>query len=45
MYVDADRLDEAMAVVYGGAKQRLISPVADNSKGIEAHALGLVKHV
>jgi hypothetical protein len=30
MYVDADRLDEAMAVVYGGAKQRLISPVADN---------------
>jgi phage regulator Rha-like protein len=31
LYVDADRIDEALSVVYGGTKQRLITPVADRS--------------
>jgi phage regulator Rha-like protein len=32
LYVDADRIDEALAVVYGGTKQRLITPIADRSQ-------------
>jgi phage regulator Rha-like protein len=34
LYVDADRIDEALSVVYGGTKQRLIAPVADRSISI-----------
>lgn len=29
MYVDADRLDEALSAVYGGSKQKLIAPVSN----------------
>jgi hypothetical protein len=35
LYPDADRIDEALAVVYGGSRQRLITPVASQPKRIE----------